>query len=282
MVPVLAGVAVGLPEYSDAFWKQSRWTPWCADVWEQMDAIKVDVVAALHAPQGHVFFAQRSGEKWFYNRKKNSTIVQWLDAEDKILTELVVTEGANVFRVLADSAGHALFSPWTSPADRVFFGMALARHQGCIIHGASAVVNGRLFLFSGESGRGKSTLAMLLEQSKMFQVLGDERCAVRLQGKHFTGHGTPWQSSVDLSRPGSAPLGCLVFIGHGRENVLDRISAAEALQLLLPEVDLLWAGSSFSDAIYATLDQLLTAVPCYRFDFLPDQSAVSMLESAFA
>jgi hypothetical protein len=68
------------------------------------------------------------------------------------------------------------------------FGALLHQRGYLVLHGASAVINGKGVLITGKSGIGKSTLAAVLHK-KGYPILADDVCAVKIDGD-----GTPYIS----------------------------------------------------------------------------------------
>jgi hypothetical protein len=85
---------------------------------------------------------------------------------------------------------------------------ALAPLGGFVVHGAAGVVDGTAWLFPGESGAGKSTIA---RGAGFDRVLGDEMAVVRRAAHGFAVWGTPfWSNGRTLPLdPGGAPLALL-------------------------------------------------------------------------
>lgn len=59
----------------------------------------------------------------------------------------------------------------------------LTNYQGFIFHASSLLVNGRAFLFTGNSGSGKSTIVRLL--NKFYKPLADDSVILKKEGKNY-------------------------------------------------------------------------------------------------
>ncbi len=90
---------------------------------------------------------------------------------------------------------------------RILHSLILAREGGFLVHAASAVRDGRAFLFAGVSGAGKTTLASLAPPD--VTLLSDEISYLRDtgHGKRETGNATrDWESAIgDFSPPPLLP-----------------------------------------------------------------------------
>ncbi len=153
----------------------------------------------------------------------------------------------------------------------------LATRDGLWVHCAGAVRNGRFFLLAGRSGRGKSTLARILQDSGHFQVSSDEVNVVRMYRGTITGFGTPWYSSAQLTHNISGPVKGLFFLEHARENCIAPMSKGEALQRMLKQVFLPWFDEPTLQRILSTLETVVQSIPCWTLGFRPDEAVAGSL-----
>ena len=94
---------------------------------------------------------------------------------------------------------------------RILHGLLLVRHGGFLLHAASAIRNGKAFLFSGLSGAGKTTIAGLSPPDAT--LLTDEISYVRRESGRYIACGTPFAG--ELARLGankSAPIETLFLL----------------------------------------------------------------------
>ncbi len=81
---------------------------------------------------------------------------------------------------------------------RIVHTLVLARQGGFLLHAASAVRNGKAFVFAGASGAGKTTLSRLAPGDA--DVLSDEISYVRREAGGYYAYGTPFAG--ELARAG--------------------------------------------------------------------------------
>ena len=97
---------------------------------------------------------------------------------------------------------------------RIVHSLVLAQDAGFLVHAASAVRNGKAFLFSGVSGAGKTTISRLAPADAT--LLTDEISYVRKDGNSYVAFGTPFTG--ELAKVGenmSAPVAALYFLAQG-------------------------------------------------------------------
>src|SRR5580698_6749529 len=111
---------------------------------------------------------------------------------------------------------------------RILHSLILARRGGFLLHAASAICDGRAFLFSGVSGAGKTTMTRLAPAD--ITLLTDEISYLRPSADGYVAYGTPFAG--ELAKPGencSAPVSALFFLEQGPENCIDELPSAEAV-----------------------------------------------------
>jgi len=177
-----------------------------------------------------------------------------------------------------EDAGRAL----EYPLDELLITHHLSLGRGVELHGCGmAGRGGESFLFTGHSGAGKSTTARLWTRLSPVEVLSDDRIIVRRAGRDrspgFTMHGTPWHGEAAFASPGRAPLRRIFLLEHGRENRIERLSPAVAVGELLARSFTPFYLSRFVDPVLALLEDIVSELPCYRFQFVPEPSAVEKI-----
>ncbi|MBI3475017.1 MAG: hypothetical protein HY010_04745 [Acidobacteria bacterium] len=165
------------------------------------------------------------------------------------------------------------------PLDELLVTHHLSLGRGVELHGCGLVRgNGESFLFVGHSGAGKSTTACLWTQHGPTEVLSDDRIIVRRGPTgNFMMHGTPWHGEAEFASPSRAPLRRIFLLEHGRENRIERLSASTAVGELLARSFTPFYQSRFVDPVLALLEELVDTLPCYRFQFVPQPSAVETI-----
>ncbi len=168
----------------------------------------------------------------------------------------------------------------------VLLTLRLLTHRGFVLHALAADLDGEGILCAGVSGRGKSTLARLLDAAGA-TVLSDERPVVRqwsLPGgdaapprSGFRVYGSPWPSSANMARNAWAPLRRLYFLEHGSTNQITPLDPSAALRRLIPVVTVPWQAPSLLDPVLETIGALVTRIPCAVLAFRPEADAVAAI-----
>ena len=77
---------------------------------------------------------------------------------------------------------------------RILHSLILAARGGFLLHAASAVCEGRAYLFAGVSGAGKTTMTRLAPSD--IRLLTDEISYVRPGGNGYSAYGTPFAGEL--------------------------------------------------------------------------------------
>jgi len=164
---------------------------------------------------------------------------------------------------------------------RIVHTLVLARQGGFLLHSASAIRNGKAFLFAGVSGAGKTTISRLAPRDAT--LLTDEISYVRrsrsddgrsndgMGDAGYTAFGTPFTGELaKLGENLSAPIAALYLLAQGPENRIDPIAPAEAARSLLANVLFFAEDEELVQSIFHSAFEFVSRVPVSRLTFVPD------------
>ena len=90
-------------------------------------------------------------------------------------------------------------------------------------------------------------------------------------------YGTPWHGEAMYASPGSAPLARIFVLEHGRGNVLERLSPSQGVAELFARSFVPFHKHEYVDSALTFLQDVVNAVPVFRYAFEPDQRAVDAI-----
>jgi hypothetical protein len=202
------------------------------------------------------------------------------------------------------------------PLDELLITHRLAHEQAIELHGTGIVrLNGEANLFVGHSGAGKSTTTRLWTAIEDVEVLSDDRIIVRRdedgstadlkmdasgekigilrlrdRSASSTGHstqddkkhkmrmyGTPWHGEAMFASPNSAALTRIFVLEHGDGNVITRLTPSQAVAELFARSFVPFHRHEYVESALVFLEELVDAIPVYRYAFEPDQRAVDKI-----
>ncbi len=159
---------------------------------------------------------------------------------------------------------------------RVLHSILLAPQGGCLLHAASAVRNGRAFVFTGVSGAGKSTLAGLAPPDVV--LLTDEISHIRSVDGVYRAFGTPFAGDLGVAGKNiSAPLEALYLLAKGPENRIEPLSRKQAVNALMRNILFFAKDPKLSEALFETACRIAACVPAYRLVFTPTPEVWEMI-----
>ena len=152
---------------------------------------------------------------------------------------------------------------------RIVHSLVLAKEGGFLLHSASAIRNGKAYLFAGESGAGKTTISSLAPSDAI--LLTDEISYVRRQNEGYAAFGTPFTGELaKLGQNVSAPIAALYLLGKGAENLIDPVEPADAARSLLSNILFFAKEEELVQAIFHSAFEFVKRVPVSRLTFVPD------------
>ena len=138
----------------------------------------------------------------------------------------------------------------------------LARDGGLLLHAAGLSLNEQGFVFTGDSGTGKSTMSQFFAERNAL-ILSDERIIIRKIAGRFMIHGTPWVGSGNYATNDRSPLTHLYCISHGMgRHTTSAMSPRAVTQELLRQSFLpLWDREALETTM-GTITDLVQQIDC--------------------
>jgi hypothetical protein len=165
--------------------------------------------------------------------------------------------------------------PLEYPLDELLIAHRLTRVGGIELHGCG-IVDSELggFLFLGHSGAGKSTMMRLWRSLRNVTVLSDDRIILRERDGEIWMYGTPWHGEPGLDDQGKSRINKIFVLEHGPINELSRLSAPDAVGELFARSFVPFYDRDYLAAPLKFLQELTESLPCFRYRFVPDASAL--------
>jgi hypothetical protein len=159
---------------------------------------------------------------------------------------------------------------------RIVHTLVLARQGGFLLHSASAIRNGKAFLFAGVSGAGKTTISRLAPADAT--LLTDEISYVRKQDEDYFAFGTPFTGELaKLGENTSAPLAAVYLLAQGPENKIEAVAAPDAGRALLTNMLFFAEDQEMVHWAFQAACDFVHRVRVYRLTFVPDARVWEMI-----
>jgi radical SAM protein with 4Fe4S-binding SPASM domain len=152
------------------------------------------------------------------------------------------------------------------PTDQILTSRLLVDRQGCCLHSAGAIIDGKGLLFAGTSEAGKTTVMRMLQDHA--EILCDDRNIARRVNGRFHVYGTWSHGDLSLVSPSSAPLHAILFLRKSSGNGLARRSDTRGIvQRLLGIVIRPLVTADWWEKTLDVVEALAREVPCYEMEF---------------
>lgn len=158
------------------------------------------------------------------------------------------------------------------------YGVATVPLQTVAVHTSTIRYKGRAVLFLGESGTGKSTHTRLWRENiEGAALLNDDSPVLRIiDGKPWV-YGSPWSGKTPCYKNERYPLAACVRLSQAPENRISRQGVVQGYGALHPSCPPCFAyDEALYDGISSVLNALLSAVPVYHLECLPDAEAARL------
>lgn len=157
----------------------------------------------------------------------------------------------------------------------------LLKNNGCMLHSSAVVVDGYAYLFSANSGTGKSTHTQLwLDHfgDKAF-IINDDKPSLRMEDGQWYVYGTPWSGKHNINVNTKAKLGAIVFLERAEENQIEELDVKEAIPLFFNQTVRAMKNADKMDLVLEKMEQILTTNPIYKMGCnISDEAVVTAYE----
>jgi len=223
-----------------------------------------------------------SGSTWALYRDQGKYVLQDSSFDsDSLPNQLVILESdfkSGDIYINDKLFKNLLLDPLGFPLNQVLMILLLSRCKGVMLHACGIDDRGYGYLFLGNSGHGKSTIARLWSENQA-TVLNDDRIIVREINGELLMYGTPWPGDFKEVSSKGLPIRKLFFLRHGEKNSAVPKKGREAVLMLLTRCfPPIWdkKGMEYTMGLF---HRMVNKVPCYEFSFEPDRKIVDFVKN---
>ena len=209
--------------------------------------------------------------------------IELYECNDEWLLEIAPVQQAStqVFLMADKAFAKARFC---SSKDRKFsvgtvmmlmFAFATAQKHTLLMHSSVTVKDGKGYLFLGKSGTGKSTHSQLwINNIDGCELLNDDNPILKVEDNgEVRVYGSPWSGKTPCYRNKNYPVGAIVDLHQAKTNMIHRLPLVLAYKALYVSFSGFRFLKEMADGLHATTEKVVTKVPCYSLDCLPDADA---------
>ena len=108
------------------------------------------------------------------------------------------------------------------------------------------------------------------------ELLNDDNPIVRVFDDRVIVYGTPWSGKTDCYKNKSLPVAGFIRLKQASDNKLTRLAPALSFTSLLPSCSNMIWDEKINDMVCNAISKIVSLVPVYLLECLPDKGAVLM------
>ena len=157
----------------------------------------------------------------------------------------------------------------------VMYALATSRLQTALFHSSVVSCGEHAYMFLGKSGTGKSTHSQLwINNIEGCSLLNDDNPVLRvMEDGEVHVFGSPWSGKTLCYHNIDVPVGAIVNLHQAKKNAIRRMSLVEAYAAMYVSFSGYRFIKEMADGLHATNEKVVSAVPCYALDCLPNAEA---------
>ena len=158
------------------------------------------------------------------------------------------------------------------------FYTGLVHFDGLMLHSSAVLMDGKAYLFSADSGVGKSTHTALWQKAfgrDRAKILNDDKPAIRVEEDGIYAFGTPWSGKTDLNINVKAEIAGICFLERGEENKIRRENGGAVISKLLAQTVRPYDEKDM-DKLLKNVDRVLKEIPVYTMQCTISEEAAVM------
>ena len=167
-----------------------------------------------------------------------------------------------------------------SNAMMLLYTFCTSPYQTLMVHASVIRNDGLGYMFLGRSGTGKSTHSRLwLNHIPGSVLLNDDNPVIRVIDGLAYVYGTPWSGKTPCYKNESVPLKAVVRLSQAPYNKIARFAPLQSFASLMPACSCMRWDSTSVSALHKTVEKVITVVPGYGLECLPDEAAAVLCYS---
>lgn len=154
----------------------------------------------------------------------------------------------------------------------------LLLYNGLMVHSSAVAYEGKVYLFSGPCGTGKSTHTRLWQSvfGDDAQVINDDKPALRCIDGTWYAYGTPWCGKEGINQNRNAPIAGICFLKQAPHNRIRRLNEFEATRKIMAQTIHRFYSAQMLDLMLGHLEKLVQMIPVYELENRPEPEAARL------
>lgn len=148
------------------------------------------------------------------------------------------------------------------------FSHKLTDFHGMTLHASAVVMDEKAYLFTADSGVGKSTHTGLWRRvfgEERVRILNDDKPALRFEGGCWYAYGTPWSGKYGQNLNLCYPVGGICFLKQAEENKIERYKKGDLVFQLMKQTHRI-NRASYDSKVLGHIEKLINHVPIWYME----------------
>lgn len=160
---------------------------------------------------------------------------------------------------------------------RQFFAGLLA-NDGFYLHSSSVAYGGKAYMFSADSGTGKSTHTKLWQQvfGEDAKVFNDDKTPLRRLDGTWYAYGAPWCGKDNININMKVPVAGICFMKQAPENRIRRLSQPEAISKIISQTIRKFKDVERLDLMLSHVEKIVQEIPVFELENRPEPDAARL------
>ena len=160
---------------------------------------------------------------------------------------------------------------------RLFFSKLLD-YNGMFLHSSSVTYEGRGYLFSADSGTGKSTHTKLWQQifGEEAKVFNDDKTPLRRLDGTWYAYGAPWCGKDNININMKVPVAGICFLKQGSENRIRRLTQDQAVTNIIRQTLMKCKTVEKLDLMLSHVEKIVQEIPVFELENRPEPEAARL------
>lgn len=157
----------------------------------------------------------------------------------------------------------------------------LEKHSGFFFHSSALMLDGEAYVFTAQSGTGKSTHTSLWRKhfGERVVMINDDKPIIRKVGGKFFIYGTPWMGKADIGNNVKAPIKAVYVLKRGDKNSAERVTFREVFKEIF-EATVLPDNAHATNELLSLFDEFFSSTPIFRLTCNISDEAVTAAYNA--
>jgi hypothetical protein len=219
---------------------------------------------------------KKSDEFWTVYKHGDYILVHTTMPLSETINEamIVIRPGEKGWDIILDSEDEKV-NPLAYPLDGLLLYYLTALNGDIFIHGSGIEFDGRGILFTGQSGKGKTTIARLFDEVGA-TVIHDDRLIIRKIGEEYLMFNTP---VYELERSNYNRLDTIYSISHGQDNRSKLLGSVDSLTTVMSNCIQHHWNAALIGRLTNAIMKLTERVEVKDLAFLPDNRVVDYIKN---